>query len=79
MGGAALARDEVLLGGVTGVLLHSRDGGRSFRSATRPDRKAVASALGLPGARIVLVGAFGAESLDGGALEGMMGAGGAGR
>ena len=83
MGGAATAADEVVLGGVTGVLLRSRDGGRSFQASTRPDRKAVASVIALPGEKVVLVGAFGAESLDGPALAQMMGsaagASGAGR
>lgn len=72
MGGTVVSNDEVVLGGVTGVLLRSQDGGRSFQAATRPDRKAIAAAVALPGGRVVLVGGFGAESLDSSALDQMM-------
>jgi len=62
MGGAIGAEGRtIVLGGIAGVLLESRDGGESFDLSQRPDRKAVADAL-VTQRGVVLFGAFGVEA-----------------
>ena len=61
MGGAATPSGAVVAGGNNGVVLVSRDGGRSFGATRRADRQAVAGAAATPGGGILLFGAFGVE------------------
>lgn len=70
-GAALLPEGEVAVVGLAGVVLVSRDGGRSFSLEQQSDRSGLAAALGLGRDAIVVVGENGARLLAlGGAAAG---------
>ncbi len=66
MGGTLLPDDGVLLVGREGMLLESRDRGRSFTARKTANGEALAAALSLPSGVRVLVGEGGAMRLEAG-------------
>jgi len=64
MGGAIDEGGELVLGGITGVVLSGALDADRLTLHRRADRKAVATAAALPGNGVLLLGAFGVESTD---------------
>ncbi len=63
MGGAVSEAGEMIIGGITGVLVEGPVSADRLALGQRPDRKAVATAEVLPGGGVLLLGAFGVEAV----------------
>lgn len=59
-----LPSGEVMVTGMDGVFLLSRDGGRSVSAHQLPERHGIASALATAGGDVLLIGTFGVRPLD---------------
>ena len=55
-GGTQLDDGRIVLAGLSGTVLVSRDGGKSFTNQPRPDRLSFATAIGKTGDEIILLG-----------------------
>ena len=66
MAGIDLGGGHIVLAGLAGALLHSDDGGRTFRTEALPDRKANVALLAdsADATGVVLVGEGGARRLE---------------
>jgi photosystem II stability/assembly factor-like uncharacterized protein len=67
--GVQLADGTVIITGLAGALLISRDGGESFELAQQPDRQGLATALPTADGDLVLIGEFGVNRLPAAALS----------
>ena len=55
-GGVQLEDGRVVLAGLSGTVLVSRNGGKSFENQPRPDRLSFATAIGKEGDDVILLG-----------------------
>ena len=65
MGGVRLADGTIILTGLEGTLLVSKDGGRSFTYRQHRSRKDITTALTPDGKRVLLLGQFGVKQAKG--------------
>ena len=61
--GGAVRGDEIILGGLGGVLLTSKNHGTAFGRHQRADRKAISAVVSIVGTAVSVFGAFGADTL----------------
>ena len=61
--GGAVRGDEVILGGLGGVLLTGKNDGTAFTRHQRTDRKAISAVVSIDGIAVSVFGAFGADTL----------------
>ena len=64
MGGVRLADGRVIITGLSGTVLVSRDGGHNFTYYRHPGRKDIVTPVAPDGKTVLLIGQFGVQKLQ---------------